>query len=282
MNLRLPLRRYALHGLHAFALIVACLVVIIPLGFLALNSVKLEREFLTIPPTIFPSQITFEHYQRAFGDPKTVRFFTNSLIVAGTTTAVSIVCGMLAAYGLARLGLPAWGLSFVVFIFLFIRFYPRITTVIPYFLLMRQFDLLDTVWAIILGHLGITIPFVTWLMLVLFNDLPPELEEAGMLDGCNPWQRLWHIVLPVTAPGVASAAILIAFLSWNEFLIAASIARRQAVVLSIVVAGFVTDKGIYWGPMSAMSVVMIAPMLIFALFVQRYLIRGLMLGAVKG
>ena len=153
---------------------------------------------------------------------------------------------------------------------------------IPYFLVMRQFGLLDTVWAIIIGHLGITIPFVTWLMLIVFQDLPREVEEAAMVDGADPLQRFWQVALPMAAPGVASAAILTAFLSWNEFLIASSVAKRQAQVLSIAVASFVTDKGIQWGPMAAMAVIMIVPMILFALFVQRYLVRGITLGAVKG
>jgi multiple sugar transport system permease protein len=268
--------------MRVLLLIIACLTVLIPLAYLVINSLKLPREFLTVPPTILPTEVTFEHYQEAFGNPKTSQFFTNSLIVASVTTVVTIVFGTLAAYGLARMGLSARWLSSVVFMFLFIRFYPRVTTVIPYFLIMRQLKLLDTVWAIIIGHLGITIPFVTWLMLIVFNELPKEVEEAAVVDGASPWQRFWHVVLPMTAPGVASAAILTAFLSWNEFLIAASVARRKAMVLSIAVASFVTDKGILWGQMSAMSVVMIVPMLLFALFVQRYLIRGITLGAVKG
>jgi multiple sugar transport system permease protein len=263
-------------------LAIACLLVVVPLAYLIVNSVKLEREFLVIPPTLLPSQVTFEHYKAAFSNPDTARVFTNSLIVASVTTVITIVVGVLAAYGLARLRMSTTALSAILFIFLFIRFYPRVTTVIPYFLMMRRFGLLDTVWAVILGHLGITIPFVTWLMLVVFRELPIEMEEAAMVDGGNPWQRLWHVVLPVTAPGIVSAAIFTAFLSWNEFLIAASVTRRQATVLSMSVASFVTDKGIYWGPMAAMSVVMIAPMIIFALFVQRYLIKGLTLGAVKG
>jgi multiple sugar transport system permease protein len=192
------------------------------------------------------------------------------------------VVSTLAAYGLARMGLRARWISLVIFVFLFIRFYPRITTVIPYFLVMRQFSLLDTVWAIAIGHLGITIPFVTWLMLIVFQDLPIEVEEAAMVDGAGPWQRFWTVALPMAAPGVASAAILTAFLSWNEFLIASSVAKRQAQVLSIAVASFVTDKGVQWGPMAATAVVMIVPMILFALFVQRYLVRGITLGAVKG
>lgn len=279
---RLAFHHALLRSVRVFILIIACLAVLIPLAYLLINSLKLPREFLTVPPTILPTEVTFEHYQEAFGNPKTSQFFTNSLIVSSVTTVVTIVFGTLAAYGLARMGLSSRWLSSIVFMFLFIRFYPRVTTVIPYFLIMRQFKLLDTVWAIIVGHLGITIPFVTWLMLIVFNELPKEVEEAAVVDGANPWQRFWHVVLPMTAPGVASAAILTAFLSWNEFLIAASVARRKAMVLSIAVASFVTDKGILWGQMSAMSIVMIVPMLLFALFVQRYLIRGITLGAVKG
>ena len=275
-------KRLLLQALHGAVLFIACLVVIVPLGYLIINSVKLPREFLTIPPTIFPNEITFEHYQDLIDDPKTIKFFRNSLAVAFWTTAITIVFGTLAAYGLARMRLSAKLLGFVTFIFLFIRFYPRVTTVIPFFLVMRQFDLLDTVWAIVIGHLGITIPFVTWLMLVVFQDLPMEIEEAAIVDGANVWQRFWRVVLPITMPSVAAAAILTAFLSWNEFLIAASVARRQASVLSIAVASFVSDKGIQWGPMAAMSVVMIVPMIVFALFAQKYLIKGITFGAVKG
>jgi multiple sugar transport system permease protein len=276
------LRKVILRVLRVLALAIAISAVLIPLAYLVLNSLKLQSEMYTIPPIIIPSRITFEHFQVAFDNPRTVRFLTNSLIVTSVTTGITVVVSTLAAYGLARLGLRARYLSLIVFIFLFIRFYPRITTVIPYFLVMREFGLLDTVWAIIIGHLGITIPFVTWLMLIVFQDLPREVEEAAMVDGANPLQRFWRVALPMAAPGVASAAILTAFLSWNEFLIASSVAKRQAQVLSIAVAGFVTDRGVQWGPMAAMAVIMIVPMILFALFVQRYLIRGITLGAVKG
>ena len=267
---------------HGFILLIACLVVIVPLAYLIINSIKLPREFLTIPPTILPTEVTFEHYQELIDDKKTVRYFQNSLTVAVWTTGITILTGTLAAYGLARMRLAAKILALVTFIFLFIRFYPRVTTVIPFFLVMRQFDLLDTVWAIIIGQLGITIPFVTWLMLVVFQDLPSEIEEAAIVDGASVWQRFWRVVLPIVMPSVSAAAILTAFLSWNEFLIASSVARRKASVLSIAVASFVSDKGIQWGPMAAMSVVMIVPMIVFALFAQKYLIRGITFGAVKG
>ena len=276
-----PMQRWLAFA-HGLILLLACLVVLVPLAYLIINSVKLPREFLTIPPTILPSEVTLEHYQELIEDKKTVRYFRNSLTVAVWTTGITILTGTLAAYGLARMKLAAKVLAFVTFIFLFIRFYPRVTTVIPFFLVMRELDLLDTVWAIIIGHLGITIPFVTWLMLVVFQDLPEEIEEAAIVDGASVWQRFWRVVLPIVMPSVSAAAILTAFLSWNEFLIASSVARRKASVLSIAVAGFVSDKGIQWGPMAAMSVVMILPMIVFALFAQKYLIRGITFGAVKG
>lgn len=276
------LRKIVLQGLRILLLAIACLSVLIPLAYLVINSLKLEAEMYTIPPIIIPSRITFEHFQSAWSNPRTLRYITNSLIVASVTTSITVIISTLASYGLARLGLKARWLALIIFIFLFVRFYPRITTVIPYFLVMRDFSLLDTVWAIIIGHLGITIPFVTWLMLIVFQDLPREVEEAAMVDGAKVWQRFWSVSLPMAAPGVAAAAILTAFLSWNEFLIASSVAKRQAQVLSIAVAGFVTDRGVQWGPMAATAVIMILPMLLFALFVQRYLVRGITLGAVKG
>jgi len=267
---------------HGCVLLLASLVVIVPLAYLVINSVKLPREFLTVPPTILPTEVTLEHYRDLIEDNKTFRYFRNSLTVTLWTTGITIVSGALAAYGLARMRLAAQVLAAVTFIFLFIRFYPRVTTVIPFFLVMRELDLLDTVWAIIIGQLGITIPFVTWLMLVVYQDIPPEIEEAAIVDGASVWQRFWRVVLPIVMPSLSAAAILTAFLSWNEFLIASSVARRKASVLSIAVAGFVSDKGIQWGPMAAMSVVMILPMIIFALFAQKYLIRGITFGAVKG
>ena len=282
MRRRRSFKQQAFTVIHVLVLVVACLVVVVPLGYLIINSLKLPREFLTVPPTILPTEVTFQHYQELIDDKKTVRYFQNSLTVAVWTTGVTILTGTLAAYGLARMRLSAKILGLVTFIFLFIRFYPRVTTVIPFFLVMRQFDLLDTVWAIVIGQLGITIPFVTWLMLVVFQELPQEIEEAAIVDGASVWQRFWRVVLPIVMPSVSAAAILTAFLSWNEFLIASSVARRKASVLSIAVASFVSDKGIQWGPMAAMSVVMIVPMIVFALFAQKYLIRGITFGAVKG
>jgi multiple sugar transport system permease protein len=259
----------------------ALIAVVIPLIYLVINSLKLPKEFLSVPPIIFPTEITFEHFEKAFSGKKTLRALVNSLLVSSITTIITVFFATLSAYGLARIGFNARILGLIIILFLLIRYYPRVTTVIPYFVIMKNLGLLDTIWAIIIGHLGITIPFVTWLMLVIINDLPKEIEESAMIEGASVRQRFLYIIVPITSPGIAASAILTAFLSWNEFLIASSVARRKASVLSMSVASYVTDKGILWGQMAAMSIIMILPMILFALFVQKYLIRGITLGAVK-
>lgn len=260
-----------------------CLLSLLPFAYLLATSLKPPGEFFTTPPTILPSHLTFVHYSQIFSsDTSTLLMLQNSVIVAGVTTLVSVVIGSSAAYGLSRMGVRPWMMTAILFVLLFIRFYPKVTTAIPFFVIMRNAHLLDTPWAVVLGHLGITVPFVAWLMMTFFDSLPMELEEAAMVEGATVMQRLRHVVLPLAKPGLASAAIFTAFLSWNEFLIASTLTSRNGVVLSIGVAGFVTDKGTQYGPMAATAVVIVAPMVIFALIMQRYLVRGLTLGAVKG
>jgi multiple sugar transport system permease protein len=255
----------------------------IPFFYLFINSIKPPMEFLQTPPTVFPSQITWENYQQLFSEESSAitHNLTNSIVITAVTTLLSVSFGALGAYSLARLRLP-FNLSPIIgFMFLVVRFYPKITTTLPYYILMRNAHLLDTQAAIIIAHVSITLPFALWLMLTFFQDLPKELEQSAMLDGCSPWQRLIRVVLPITIPALGTAAILTALISWNEFLIASSLGPINAKTMPVVVTSFVTDKGVLWGPMSAMSSIIVLPIMLFALFAQRYLVRGLTLGAVK-
>lgn len=271
-------------SLLRWLLLTGCVLgVLLPFVYLFINSIKLERDFQTYPPVLIPSVVTFSNYQTLFLDTNspTFGFLMNSFIITATTTLISVATGALAAYGLARLKLPFHLVTVIALLFLVVRFYPKITTVLPYYVLMRQLKLLDTVFAITLAHVGLALPFVVWLVLAFVQDLPPELEQSAMLDGCGPWARFRFVVLPLITPGLLTAAILTAFLSWNEFLLASSLSSLKAKTLPIAVASFVTDKGLNWGAMSAMSVVIVLPMILFALFAQRYLVRGLTLGAIK-
>jgi multiple sugar transport system permease protein len=266
-----------------FVILIALWSVLIPFIYLFLNSIKLERDFITIPPKLIPTEITPEYYQKAFSrDSKIINYITNSIIVTICVVIISVFIGSLAAYGLSHLRVAFRFFSIVVFGILMVRFYPKVVMVVPYFILMKNFKLLDTLLAVIIAHVSIGIPFVVWLMLGFYDEIPKELEESAMIDGCGVWVRFMKIVFPVTLPGIATAAIMIAILSWNEFLIASSVVSVNAKTLPILISGYISDKGINWGPMSAVSTVIIFPMFVFALFTQKYLIRGLTFGAVKG
>ncbi len=265
-------------------LILICLAVFsMPFIFLFLNSVKPPNEYYASPVHVIPSHFTLEHYRDVFSkNEDTLLYLKNSLIITAATTGISVFIGGLAAYSLARLKLPMHLSSVIAFAFLIVRFYPKMTVALPYFILMRDLHLIDKREAVIIAHVSLTLPFTVWLMLTFFADLPKELEQSAMLDGCNPWQRFIKIILPLTAPALVAAAILTALLSWNEFLLASTVTRVDAKTLPVRISAFITDKGILWGPMSAMSTVIVIPMMMFALFAQRYLVRGLTLGAVKG
>lgn len=269
--------------LRAAAIALALVVALAPFVVLFVNSVRPTDAFLSGEAPFIPSDPTLEHW-RAIFDPSadTLRFLTNSLIVTSTTTVIAVTLGALAAYALARLKLPFRLSTVIAMAFLVVRFYPKITVALPYFVLMRNLGMLDTHAAVIIAHVSLTVPFVVWLMLAFFEDFPREIENSAMLDGCGPIRRFVLIVLPLTTPALVTAAILTAFLSWNEFLLASAVAPMAAKTLPVRIAGFITDKGTLWGEMSAMGTVIVAPVMLFALLTQRYLVRGLTVGAVKG
>ncbi len=270
-------------SVRAIVLAIALIAVLVPFLYLFLNSVKIEREFRSIPLRIIPSVITLQYYADIFGRGGQLgSYLLNSIIVTLLVVGVSVFAGALAAYGLAKLRRLYRFIALAVYLILLVRFYPKVVMLIPYFILMRDLHLLDTLAAVVIAHSSIGIPFVVWLMIGFYEEIPIELEESAMLDGCDVWRRFTRVIFPVVLPGIATAAIMTAVLSWNEFLITSSVVSINAKTLPVLVSGYISDKGINWGPMSATSVVIIVPMFIFVLFTQKYLIRGLTFGAVKG
>ncbi len=267
--------------LRVVLIALALCVAFAPFVVLFANSLRPAGEFLAENASFLPSDPTLEHYRAVFsGD--TLHYLINSIVVTVATTLIAVSSGAIAAYGLARVRLPFHLSGVVALAFLAVRFYPKITIAIPYYLMMRSWHLLDTRAAIVLAHVSLTVPFVVWLMLAFFEEFPREIERSAMLDGCGPVRRFFQIVLPLTAPALASAAILTAILSWNEFLMASAVGLRAAKTLPVRMSGFITDKGTLWGDMSAMGTVIVLPIMIFALATQRWLVRGLTVGAVKG
>jgi multiple sugar transport system permease protein len=270
-------------SVRAIVVAIALVAVLVPFLYLFLNSVKIEREFRSIPPRIIPFVVTLQYYADIFGRGGQLgSYLLNSIIVTLVVVVVSVFTGALAAFGLAKLRRMYRFIALAVYLILLVRFYPKVVMLIPYFILMRDLHLLDTLAAVVIAHSSIGIPFVVWLMIGFYEEIPIELEESAMLDGCDVWRRFTRVIFPVVLPGIATAAIMTAILSWNEFLIASSVVSINAKTLPVLVSGYISDKGINWGPMSATSVVIIVPMFVFVLFTQKYLVRGLTFGAVKG
>jgi ABC-type glycerol-3-phosphate transport system permease component len=149
------------------------------------------------------------------------------------------------------------------------------------FILMRRLHLLDTYMALIITYTVVNLPFTVWLMRGFILDLPKEMDEAARIDGCTVWQIFWRIILPVVRPGLIAAAIFALITSWNEFLFAMILTGGHVKTVPLVAAEVITDKEVLWGPMSAIGTMAAIPIIIFTMFVQTYIVRGLSYGAVK-
>ncbi|HEY8410209.1 MAG TPA: carbohydrate ABC transporter permease [Pyrinomonadaceae bacterium] len=264
-------------------LVLALVAALAPVYWMITISLKTEIDQFAIPPKWFAFTPTLQHYYDAFVTRSFAQYLLTSAIVAVVSTACALVIGTLAAYALARFRLPynldrklaLWILS--------TRMFPAIVTAVPLFLMMRDLRLLNTKLALIVVYTGFNLPFVVWMMRGFFAEVPRDLEEAALVDGDSRLGALVRVVLPLVTPGLAATAVFCLIVCWNEFLFALVLTQTDAAMtLPVGIAGRVTQYEIKWGVMSAAGVVAMVPILIFALAMQRYLVRGLSLGAVKG
>lgn len=247
-----------------------------PIFWILLTSFKSHTDINSYPPQ-FIFTPTFDNYLMLISSHDFIEFLTNSIIASTASTVLVMLLGIPASYALARYAIGGNALSEWI---LSMRMFPPIALVVPMFLLFRFAHLLQTIWALIIVYAAMNLPFAIWLMIGFFKDVPKDIDDAALVDGCTPWTSLWRINVPAVAPGLVAAAILSVIFAWNEFLFAVILGGGSAKTLPVAVAGFVTDRAIFWGPMSAASVIALVPIAIFAMFVQRYLVRGLTLGAV--
>ncbi|MBI4923294.1 MAG: carbohydrate ABC transporter permease [Devosia nanyangense] len=263
-------------------LVVLLAVIVFPIYWLVLNSLKHQRDFFTGPPIYFTTDLTLSHWQEALGNPLNQKYLLNTAIVTAVSTVLATLAGTLCAYVLARIRLP-FRLNRVLLISILIaRLFPPVSLAIPYYLLMRQLGLLDTLPALVIAYTGLALPFVTWLMLTFFQDLPREIERAAMVDGCTMFQRFRWIVLPMSLSSMMVTAIFVFMGVWNELLYSLTLTSLSAKTIPVAIASFVGDNALAWGQMSALSIASFVPILLMALTVQRYLVRGITFGAVKG
>src|SRR5262245_43294968 len=250
-----------------------------PIYWITTASFKTELALYARPP---PGLVTprLDNYPRVLTNTAFVQYLKNSLMIAIGTTLGSLVLGTLAGYGFARY---SFRLSEAVrFLVLVTRMAPRMVLVVPYFLMMQRLGLLDTYTGLLVAYLSFALPFSIWLLIGFFVDVPVDVEEAAMIDGCSPIGVLVRIVIPIAAPGLVVAAIFAFLVSWNEFLFALILSGVEAKTMPVVIAGLNTDAGPLYGEMSAAAVMVMLPNIVMTLVLQRYLVRGLTLGAVKG
>lgn len=262
--------------------VILCLMMVFPVYWLVVTSIKTGGEVSASPPIFIPSKITFENYINVFTKQGIGLNLYNSIFVTIFTVAVLLVVGSMAAFSLSktlisrkvRRGLLLW--------ILITRVFPPVTTVIPFFMIIKAIRLIDTRFALIITYVSYGLPFAIWLLLGFFQELPKEIEEAAIVEGYGYWSRFWKVILPLTLPGLAVTAIFMFIFSWNEFMFAATFTTLQSKTLPVIISSFISDKYLDWGSMSAIGSLMLIPIGIFSLFSQKYLIRGLTFGAVKG
>jgi len=263
-------------GERALLLIVS-IVVLFPIAWMFLTAFKQPRDAYSLALIFEP---TLQNFVTVFSAPWNLgSMVMNSVIVATVTVVIAVPCAALAAYSFSRFRVR--GRKFLFFLILSTQFIPAVVIVLPFFLMFRTLDLLDTRIALIIVNLAIVTPFVIWMIKGFIDAIPQDSEEAAMIDGASRLRVIKDIVMPMAAPGIMTSSIFCFILTWNEFLFALILTRRDAVTLPVGLVSFRTERGDLWELMSAAGVMITVPIFIMALFIQKHFTRGMTAGAVK-
>ena len=248
-----------------------------PIYWIFLTSIKTTQQVNTMPPLFFFKPTLDTYVQLLGGDAMLA--FRNSLIISSATVLIALVVGFPAAYTLARIRFRAR--DQVNFYVLSMRMAPAFAFLVPYYLTSRFLHLLDSYLALIIINLTFTLPFAIWMLESVIQELPIEMEEAALVDGCTQTGVMWRIVAPLMAPSIAATAILSFVFCWNEFFFAYVLTGTSTRTMPVMLTSLIGLMGVDWVKMSAASTISILPTIILALLAQRYLVRGLTMGAVK-
>jgi len=261
--------------------LVAVFLFLLPLIWIFTTALKPSSELFAIPPHLFPAAPTTSNFGEVFANRDILHMLANSLLVGVVATTISLLLGMPAAFGFARhryrFSGPLLGAVLVT------RMFPPVALALPFFLEFRQAGLLDSPAGLIIAYIPIVLPLVIWMLEGFFREFPEELLEAARLDGLGTLRSLIRIVLPLSRPAIAVAALFGFLSAWNEFVIALTLtSTSRAQTMPVGIASYVTQFQTLWGQMTAASVLYLVPVLIATLFAQRHIISGLMSGATKG
>lgn len=266
-----------LGNLTFIVLIVLILVFFLaPFLWMVLNSLKTPLQIIKLPPDLIFTP-TLNNYRNVFSTQNFSSYILNSIIIGGGSTFFGLVLGLPAAYAIARY--KQYGIATAILI---ARIVPGITFLIPLFILFRQLQMIDTYQSLILAHMLVGLPFIVWVMVPFFESIPQELEEAARVDGASILQAFIRIILPISGPGIVTGSILSFVFSWNNFMFSIVLATNKTKTVPVAIFNFISYAQIDWGGLMAAAVTITLPVLLLALVTQRYVIRGLTSGAVKG
>lgn len=267
-------------------IIVATAWVLFPFYWAITTSLKEPGVLLTKPSLIPFLQFTptLYNWQNELVNrwPEISRALGNSVVIAIGATLIAVSLGTLVGYALATFRFERWTNKDISLWFLSQRFLPPMVTAIPFFIVMKNLSLLDTHLALILANATFTMPFAALIMRDVFKEIPRELEESAWIDGASRWTSFWHIALPLAAPAAAAAAVICFAFAWNEFLFALILTYKEAQPVTVLIAGVEHTQGIQFWFVATRLLIAILPPAILALLAQRYIVRGLTFGAVKG
>ena len=253
---------------------------LIPFVWFVLTSLKFPAELTAIPPKLIPS-FQWGFYRSALEKYDLLRYVGNSVIVAGTTTLITIIIGSLAAYAIARFHLA--GLKIYLVVLLAVSMFPQIAIAGPVWTILDRLNWLNSYQGLVAPYVALSLPLAVWILTTFFREVPREIEEAALADGCTRLQALYRVVVPLAAPGIATAALLVFIYAWNEFFFALIIMTDPNLqTLPVGIALFPGEYTMPWGEIAAASTIATLPLIVLTLVFQRGIVRGLSAGAVKG
>jgi len=254
---------------------------VVPLIWGLSTALKTMHDQYSFPPKWIPDPITFEHFISVLNNKAIIRGFFNTLIVSSSTTTIALVVGVLGGYGFSRFRFP--GRNTLLWSVLFTQLFPRVVVIVPFFITLRNLNLMNTLPGLVLVYLMVVFPVSIWLVKGFFDKIPVEIEEAAVVDGCTIPRLLWQIAVPMSKPALVAVAMYAFILAWNEFLFALVFTQGlDKRPLSVALAFFIDENGIRWGELMAASLLMSIPAVTVFAVSQRLLVRGLSEGAVKG
>lgn len=264
---------------RVFRFVSLSLVVVVfigPIVWMILASFKTAVDIYN-PANTFVFTPTLANYGTVFGTANFLPFIWNSLVIGVGSTGLSLVLGLPAAYAISRFSMDRSARAMLA-----ARIIPGISLLVPWYFVFYQLRLVGSYWALIISHMFLSVPLIIWLLVSFFDSLPRDLEEAAECDGATPIGAFWRIALPLSAPGVATAAILALVFSWNNFMFSMVLSSPQTQTLPVALLGFQGYASIDWGGLMAASVVITMPIMILALFAHKYVVSGLTTGASIG